>query len=311
MAMLTVALVASLSATVLWQQWQVVEVERAERARAQAAWLFTGALDWARVVLREDARTEGVDHLLESWAVVRQESRLSGFLAAGNPIPAGADAGSQLEAVLSADIEDMQSRLNVMNLLDASDISAPDVLAFTRLFTVLDLPVAELLTLTQNLQAAASDRTDAAAATTGPRRLMPQRVEQLRGLGLSQTTLVRLQPHVSLLPARTAVNLNTARAEVMHASAPGLALAQARQLVVARAVQPFTNLEDVMRLTTGTPAQVSEGRHSVGSRFFEVHVRLRLTDLPLQERSLLQRDGLEVKTLWREPMPLSPEGATR
>ena len=38
-AMLTVALVASLAAAALWTQWRQVEVEIAERGRAQNLWL--------------------------------------------------------------------------------------------------------------------------------------------------------------------------------------------------------------------------------------------------------------------------------
>ena len=62
-AMLTVTLVATLAATALWQQWRSVEVEAAERARVQSTWLLTGALDWARLILRQDASAGGADHL--------------------------------------------------------------------------------------------------------------------------------------------------------------------------------------------------------------------------------------------------------
>ena len=85
-AMLTVALVATFAAGALWQQWKSIEVEGAERQRTQARWLLTGALDWARVILREDARagdaSAPTDHLAEPWAVPLQEARLSSFLAA-------------------------------------------------------------------------------------------------------------------------------------------------------------------------------------------------------------------------------------
>ena len=83
MAMLTVALVATLAAAGLWLQWRSIEVEAAERQRAQAHWLLLGALDWARIILREDARTageSGQDHLAEPWAVPLQEARLSTFV---------------------------------------------------------------------------------------------------------------------------------------------------------------------------------------------------------------------------------------
>ena len=52
--MLTVTLVATFAAAALWQQWRAVEVETAERARLQSAWILVGALDWSRLILRED-----------------------------------------------------------------------------------------------------------------------------------------------------------------------------------------------------------------------------------------------------------------
>jgi general secretion pathway protein K len=39
---------------------------------------------------------------------------------------------------------------------------------------------------------------------------------------------------------------------------------------------------------------------SVASMFFEIRARLRLDQLVVEERSLVQRDGLEVKVLQRE-----------
>ena len=55
-AMIIVALVATLAGAMVWQQWRAVQVEAAERARTQSAWILSGALDWARLILREDAR---------------------------------------------------------------------------------------------------------------------------------------------------------------------------------------------------------------------------------------------------------------
>jgi general secretion pathway protein K len=81
-AMLTVVLVATLASAMLWQQWRGVEVETAQRGRVQAAWILVGALDWARLILREDARRGGADHLAEPWAVPLAPARLATFLAA-------------------------------------------------------------------------------------------------------------------------------------------------------------------------------------------------------------------------------------
>src|SRR5688572_8051457 len=83
LAMMILTFVTTLAAGMVWQQWRAVEVETAERARTQSAWILVGALDWARLILREDARASGgQDHLGEPWAVPLAEARLSTFLAA-------------------------------------------------------------------------------------------------------------------------------------------------------------------------------------------------------------------------------------
>src|SRR5258707_11956420 len=75
-AMIIVTLVATLAASMVWQQWRAVQVEVAERARLQSSWILSGALDWAKLILREDAKTGGADHLGEPWAVPLAEARL-------------------------------------------------------------------------------------------------------------------------------------------------------------------------------------------------------------------------------------------
>jgi general secretion pathway protein K len=301
-AMLTVTLVAAFAATALWQQWQAVEIESAERSRVQAAWILVGALDWARLILIEDARAGGPDHLAEPWAVALQETRLSSFLAADkNNIP-GSSADNQLDVFLSGQIEDMQSHLNVFNLTNSDKPSDPDMLAFTRLFNSLGLPQSELSQLAANLRLANTASADRSAG--GRATLMPQRFEQLAWLGLSQSSIVRLRPYACLLPARTPVNLNTASAEVIYASVPDLQMSQAQQLVDQRALKPFANLEEAGRLIGGAPGRLIDDRHSVKTRFFEVRGSLRMAQTRIEERSLLQRDSIEIKTLWRERVSL-------
>src|SRR5262249_50843489 len=70
-AMLTVTLVATFAAAALWQQWRSVEIESADRQRVQSTWILTGALDWARLILREDR--DRADYLSEPWAIPLEE----------------------------------------------------------------------------------------------------------------------------------------------------------------------------------------------------------------------------------------------
>ena len=307
-AMLTVALVATFAAASLWQQWRSVEVEAAERARVQAAWVLTGALDWARLLLREDGRTPGIDHLGEPWAVPLQDARLSSFLAA-DPNNS-ADTGEQvLEAFLSGQITDLQSRLNVNSLIDGGNRSPYDVLAFTRLFQLLGLPPGQIDLLVENLRLARStDNVNASGAATP---LAPQRTEDLVWLGLPAATVTALRPYVTVLPLHTTINLNTASAQVISASIDGLGLADAQRLVAARERSPFKTVADA-KLAIGAPDAIFPANPpgiGVASQFFEVRARLRLDQLVVEERSVVQRNGMEVTTLQRErgtPDPTAP-----
>lgn len=297
MAMLTVTLVATFASAAMWQQWRSVEVEAAERARVQAGWVLTGALDWARLILREDARSAGTDHLAEPWAVPLQEARLSTFLAADKSNTATVDAGAET-AFLSGQITDLQSLLNVNNLLESGRVSELGLRGFQRLFELLDLPPAQLASFAENLRFASDISVDNRSAAQAP--LMPQRVEQLTWLGLPAQTVTALLPFITLLPARTPVNLNTAGAEVIYASVNGISLADAQRLVDERERSHFRTIADASKLLTGRDAAFNEGTVGVASRFFEVHGRLRLDKTVVEEHSLLQRDGLDVKTLRRE-----------
>jgi general secretion pathway protein K len=294
--MLTVALVATFAAGALWQQWKSIEIEGAERQRTQARWLLAGALDWARIILREDARAgdanASTDHLAEPWAVPLQEARLSSFLAAlpdgtGNTIE---DEKLTQQVLLSGQVIDLQSRLNVTNLLQGEQLDGKTVIAFERLFDALGVPPAQLNLLTQGLVLAQKQSSNAP--------VLPQRVAQLSWLGLSPQSLQVLNPHITVLPTRTPVNLNTASMQVLYASVPGLSLSEAQRLVQQRERQHWGNLE-AFQNALGRPLSL-EGSHSVSTRYFEVQGRLRMPHTQVQERSLVQREGQEVKTLWRE-----------
>ena len=308
-AMLTVSLVAMLAAGAAWQQWRTVEVESTERQHSQAQWLLLGALDWARIILREDARSGNADaptdHLAEPWAIPLQEARLSTFLAANSSSSAvnksvtngsstfsntfSEDALTQ-EVYLSGQIIDLQARMNVGNLLQGNQIDLKSLQAFERLFEALSLPTAQLNTLSQGLVAAQQQKDGAP--------LLPQRVSQLTWLGLTPQTLNSLAPYITVLPTRTPVNLNTAPPVVLYASVAGLSLADAKRLSNQRAQNPWSGL-DAFQKAAGKPVSV-DGTHSVNSRFFEVVGRLRMPATSLVERSVVQRDQVDVKVLWRE-----------
>ena len=290
-AMLTVSLVAMLAAGAVWQQWRTVEVESTERQHAQAQWLLLGALDWARVILREDARSGNpdapTDHLAEPWAIPLQEARLSTFLSANSTTT---DDSLSQQVYLSGHISDLQARMNVSNLLQGSQIDLKSLQAFERLFEALSLPKEQLNSLAQGLVSAQQQKDGSP--------LMPQRVSQLTWLGLNPQTLTTLARYITVLPTRTPVNLNTAPPVVIYASVTGLNLSDAQRLVAQRAQNPWPSL-DAFQKAAGKPVSM-DGTHSVNSRFFETVGRLGMPSTSLVEVSVVQRDQVDVKVLWRE-----------
>lgn len=303
--MLTVTLVATLAAASLWQQWRSVEVEAAERQRVQSAWILTGALDWARLILREDARAAGgADHLAEPWAVPLQESRLSTFLAADRNNTGGTSSDDELDAFLSGQITDMQSRLNIMNLVENNKVTEVGLAAFGRLFEELKLPPQELTQMASQLQLALDSSQYNTDNPNIP--LLPKRAEDLGWLGLSPSTVAALRPYVTVLPVPTPVNINTASAEVLVASIPNLSMADAQKLVSARASKYFRSAADASTLLNQPGITFKDSEQSVMTSYFEVLGRLRMGANTVLERSLVQRSGINVSTLWRERAVADP-----
>ena len=311
-AMITVALVATLAAGALWRQWRGVEVEAAERARVQSAWLLSGALDWSRLILagdlREDRQRAGeppTDHLGEPWAVPLAEARLSSFLAAGE-----SSTDTDREAFLSGQIVDLQSRLNVMNLASGDPVKA--FARFERLFSLLNLPNAELGALQRNLARAQTAMNGSGGANGADAPLLPRRFDQLAWLGMSPATLAALRPYVTVLPLQgqspTPVNLNTASAQVIYAAVPGLDPAAAQRLVSERERAYFKDAGTAVRAVVPAGQQAPDTTWAaVVSDFFEVRGRLRLDQMALEELSVVRRDRStrRVTTLWRERTALS------
>ena len=301
MALLTVALIAVLASSALWQQWRTLSVETAERDAQQAHWLLVGAQDWSRVVLREDGRSGNTDHLAEPWATPLREARLSSFLAAAPGGTLTLRDGLAEQVFLSGRISDMQARLNVANLMTGGSLNSAELRSFARLYQLLNLPEAELLAWAKALEAALQTTPKLNAP------LPPQRLEQLGWLGISPRSLARLSPYITVLPSATPVNINTASAEVLSASVPGLNLAAAQNWVRERNKQPFENLEEARSRMGADTLGLSDSRHSVNTRYFEVVGQLRQHEVSVLQRALVVRDGVETKTVWREVRPLLGE----
>ena len=159
--------------------------------------------------------------------------------------------------------------------------------------------------MAENLRFASDISTDNLSA--GQAALLPHRLEQLEWLGLSRETIAALEPHVTILPSATPLNLNTASAEAIYAVTNGISMADAQKLVAERQRQYFRSTDDITALLPD--AAFAPNTVSLSSRYFEVRGRLRIDDVVIEERSVVQRNGLDVTVLQRERGALGPPQA--
>lgn len=292
-AMLIAALAAVMVSGMFWSQWSAIAREQTAREQTQARWILRGAIDWARLILREDARTSSADYLGEPWSVPLAEARLSTFLAAR-----GQDTSTLPDAWLEGRIGDAQSRFNLRDLAPAGRVDPQALLVFERLCTALQVPasvagdVAQAIAATTAIGPAA--RTDAA--------LPLQRLQDLARLGPTVArALPTLASVVTLLPQATPVNANTADAAVL-AAVLGVDADTARSLVSARKRAYFRNVGDIaVLLKQGTA--VNPVLVGVATGYFDAVARVRIGNLEYAERALIQRAGLFTRVVRIERVP--------
>lgn len=293
-ALIIVTLVVTLAAAMVWQQWRAVQVEAAERARMQSAWILNGALDWARLILREDARSGRPTALTEPWATPLAEARLSTFLAVDKD-----NTDDAPDAFLSGVITDAQARYNLASLLDGGGkVVGAELEALERLCQTVGVSAdvaARIATGLRDAQAAGAQ----SGGTNSSAPLRPRTLAQLSWLGIDPDTIARLEPYVTLLPVRTPVNVNTTSREVLAAVVKGLDLATAERLLQQRQRDPFKTLGAV-EAQVPTLAPLNPQQLSVLSSWFEVRGKLRLEDRVLEQRSLVERRGLDMLVVQRE-----------
>ena len=112
-----------------------------------------------------------------------------------------------------------------------------------------------------------------------------------------------------LLPQATPINLNTAGREVIAAVLAGVDLGAAQRLVQARQRSHFRKLEDARSLLDERLPALDAQRVDVKSSYFEVQGTMRLEQLAVAQRSLLERRDRQVRVLQTERLRVRPDGS--
>lgn len=134
-ALLLTTLAISIVASLFWQQQVEVRSMENQRLHLQTRWILRGAVDWATLVLFQDAldhpRYTSLDHV---WATPLQETRLDQY------IERERIEGENFDATLSGHITDACSRYNLRNLAqDYKNIDGDQLDVFKRLLSNVQL----------------------------------------------------------------------------------------------------------------------------------------------------------------------------
>jgi general secretion pathway protein K len=299
-ALLLTTLALTLVATLFWQQQVQVRSIENQRLQLQKQWVLRAALDWAALIVREDAKHSNVDHLGEPWAVSLQETRLDQYVDNGHT------DGDASDATLSGNIIDAQSHYNLSNLSVNGSINAREVGIFTRLLTNLELDptlaqrIAETIANTQKKPVSTDNAPAPAKTAISSSQPMPLTyIDDLFAVpGMSPEIVARLKEFVIVLPRPTPVNANTAPVEVLAASIDTLSLADAAVLINSREHAYFRDNADFAQRFQGKPIFLGGNEVSFGTNYFLVNGVVHLNRASLSVQALIERNGTRTNILW-------------
>lgn len=303
-ALLLTTLAITLVASLFWQQQVQVRAIENQQLQLQKQWILRGALDWASLILREDAKHSSADHLDEPWAVPLADTRLDQYVENGS-------ADDTISgAILSGCISDAQARYNLNNLYANGAIDPAEVAVFARLLdnvkmnAALAQATAEVLAAAQHPGEVGTEMKPQVAAVNndgqpGPQPMNLTQLEDLLAVpGFSQEMLDKLKNFVIFLPRATPVNVNTAPAEVLAARFEALSLDEATALVAMRKTASFRDLADFTHRLPDKSFAASVNQASVETHYFLVDGKVRMNRAALDMQALIERNGANTKVIW-------------
>ncbi len=301
-ALLLTTLAITIVASLFWQQQVQVRTMENQRLHLQTKWILRGALDWARLVLRQDGMDSPTfTSLTAVWNTPLAETRLDQYIERERV------EGEIFDASLSGRIIDATSRYNLTNLTTGPQINAGHLLIFKRLLANLQIDQALAMRTAQ----AVADGTPPLPPQTGQptppvRTKAPIALTQLDDLlaipGYTVAIVDKLREFVTVLPANAVtVNVNTAPPEVIAALVENYSVAQATALVARRKQAYYRQVSDFTGQLFGAQLTVPAAV-DVKSEWFLVSSRVRLDRAALDAEALVYRElstqQFKTTTVW-------------
>ncbi|MDH5620111.1 MAG: type II secretion system minor pseudopilin GspK [Gammaproteobacteria bacterium] len=282
-ALLLTALAGSVAAGLAWDNALDVRRTMVLIYRDQAIQVAVGSEGWVRSILREDALQTQTDHLDEVWA---------------SEIPALPIDSENVQGQIYGQLEDLQGRFNVNNLIDSN--GNVDQAYFEQYQRLLDA-----LALDPALAGATVDWLDPDQNETIPDgaedplytgyvpayRTADRPVYNITELaavnGMDRISFEILLPHVTALPGRTPVNVNTASVQVLQSLGPNIDLSTAEGLVDVRKDGGFADISGTFAPLVAP--DLAQSGFSESSEFFQLKAVVQIDTVRVSLFTVLHR----------------------
>jgi len=282
---LAVVALATVAATYMMSAQQLQIRRTGNQLIQEQAWQYAlGADAWSKTILAQDAADNNIDALDENWAVELP------------PLPI--EGGS-----LSGRLTDLQGRFNLNNLVNSEGkLDAESLELFQKLLEGQGLAVelAQAIADWQDkdieAQGGSGAEDDFYSGLETPYRTPNQKISSTSELrlirGIDTKMLALLKPLVTALPEQTALNVNTAPAEVFVSL--GIAKEDAEKLAERLKEDPVESVDNFKKLSEVSKYEIETGKLDVASQYFLLEVTVEIGQIRSRLSSVIFRnkDGI-------------------
>ncbi|WP_210557391.1 MULTISPECIES: type II secretion system minor pseudopilin GspK [unclassified Pseudomonas] len=288
-ALLIAAVVAVIAAGMLTRQSVSTRALEADQQRVQGRWVLHGGLEISRQLLWDARQRDPLTRLDQPWA---QRLNAHGF---------------------EGRLEDEQGKFNLRNLVANERVDEAQVQAFQRLCELIGISAGLSQRISQRVigsypyllnpqiaeNTASKNAFDSGRATSpnasrkpqNPKLPMLRSVEDLRSIeGVNEAVIGKLAPYLTVIPATTWLNGNTATAPVLAAYVPGLSLERAQALINERdAGRWFINRGDFVNRLRMPNLELTSVKVGITSDWFRLRGEARRDQRRVSLDALLHR----------------------
>jgi general secretion pathway protein K len=288
-ALLIAAVVAVIAAGMLTRQSVSTRALEADQQRVQGRWVLHGGLEISRQLLWDARQRDPLTRLDQPWA---QRLNAQGF---------------------EGRLEDEQGKFNLRNLVANERVDEAQVQAFQRLCDLIGISAGLSQRISQRVigsypyllnpqiaeNTASKNAFDSGRATSpnasrkpqNPKLPMLRSVDDLRSVeGVNEAVIGKLAPYLTVIPATTWLNGNTATAPVLAAYVPGLSLERAQALINERdAGRWFINRGDFVNRLRMPNLELTSVKVGITSDWFRLRGEARRDQRRVSLDALLHR----------------------